>query len=145
MTDESLYPPRCCKVALDLDDVLDMLDIKTVGQFKAKEMEYNTEDRTYCHEPRCSTFVPPAFIRGTRAICVKCGSRTCTLCKQEEHTGTPCPADENKVLLQDLARQQGWQNCQRCKRMVELTMGCYHMSTSADQDACCDILANCRT
>jgi hypothetical protein len=128
LTDESLFPPRCCKVPFKLDDVLDMLDIKTVGQFKAKEIEYGTTDRTYCHEPQCSNFVPPQFVRGTRAICVKCRSRTCTLCKKQDHPGQPCPPDQSTVKLKELAQQQGWQQCQNCKRMLELTMGCYHMS-----------------
>ncbi|KAI6783969.1 uncharacterized protein J7T54_001845 [Emericellopsis cladophorae] len=104
--------------------------------YKAKEAESGTTDRTYCHKPRCSNFVPPQFIKGDEAICVKCGSKTCTLCKKADHTGESCPPDENIAMFKELAEKQGWQQREKCNRTVKLASGCYHMTCVCKHQFC---------
>ena len=58
---EGLFSPRCCKQPISADGRF--LSPQLVGQFRAKKLELETPNRTYCHEPSCSTFVPPLFIR----------------------------------------------------------------------------------
>ncbi|TLS23785.1 uncharacterized protein PpBr36_06790 [Pyricularia pennisetigena] len=60
--DESLYPPRCCQQRIPLDQNRIFLTPDLVGRFKAKEMELETSRKVYCHDPKCSTFVPPKFV-----------------------------------------------------------------------------------
>ncbi|KAH9433022.1 hypothetical protein MCOR02_007693 [Pyricularia oryzae] len=119
--DESLYPPRCCQQRIPLDKNRIFLTPDLVGRFKAKEMELETSSKVYCHDPKCSTFVPPRFVNKVKntAVCVKCNKRTCTTCKGAEHAGD-CPQDSGVQQVLELAVQEGWQRCYNCFRIVEL-------------------------
>jgi hypothetical protein len=94
--------------------------------YQAKKIEVESTNRTYCSDPDCSTFLPPTNIQDGVATCNLCETRTCAICKTAAHEGE-CPDDENSRLLKELATQEGWQSCPGCHRMVELTLGCYHM------------------
>lgn len=131
LTDESLFPPRCCGVAIDVEQVLDFLPAKLVGQFRAKKVELETPNKTYCHQPTCSLFIPPAAISGDVGTCVRCRQRTCIICKGPSHHESDCPGDAGIQMLLDVAAENGWQRCYQCHRIVELNFGCYHISKSA--------------
>lgn len=127
ISDESLFPPRCCgqPIPLALNQVF--LPSRLVGEFRAKELEYGTPNRTYCHQSTCSTFVPPQFIQGDTATCVRCQSKTCIMCKGPSHEDD-CPEDVATQELLLVAAENGWQRCHSCHRMVELNTGCNHIS-----------------
>lgn len=126
-TDESLFPPRCCRMAIPIGLCMDFLSSGIVETFRAKEVEYRTPNRTYCHGASCSSFVPPSLIKNDVAECPRCGDETCTICKGERHNGD-CPKDSAVQEVLRLASESGWQRCRNCRQMVELDMGCYHMS-----------------
>jgi hypothetical protein len=128
LTDETLFPPRCCNQAIPIDSVRALLSPTSVGQFMAKKIEFDTPNRTYCHRPTCSTFIPPQFIRGDIALCVQCREGTCTICKAASHVGADCPNDPSTQAILELAEQEGWQRCSTCRRFVELNTGCNHIS-----------------
>lgn len=129
MTDETLFPPRCCRThEIDVSAALPLLSNELATRFQAKEIEFRTQDRTYCQDPRCSTFIPPDTIVWDIATCPTCKSRTCALCKGEAHQGQDCPLDEGKQQLEELAQEEGWRQCGGCHRMVELSYGCFHMT-----------------
>lgn len=128
LRDESLFPPRCCKQPIPVEPNQVFLPPKLVGEFKAKKVELETPDRTYCHEPTCSTFVPVQFIKNGVASCVRCARTTCAFCKQASHQGD-CPQDPAIQELLRVAAENGWQRCYSCTRLVELNVGCHHMST----------------
>lgn len=123
--DEGLVPPRCCRQEISADP--GFLPPRLVGQFRAKQLEYECKDRTYCHEPSCSTFVPRQFIRGDVAICVKCSRRTCVRCKGPTHD-RECLLDTETQEVLRVAGENRWQRCNSCGRVVELVQGCNHMS-----------------
>lgn len=124
--DESLFPPRCCGKHIPIVTG-EWLSPALVGEFRAKKLEYDTTDRTYCSEPTCSTFVPPAVIGGEEARCPKCGQKTCIHCKGPSHSGV-CSKDGEAQQVLQLAAQNGWQQCYACHRVIELDHGCHHMS-----------------
>ena len=127
ITDESLFPPRCCKQSIPFGVNQVFLPSRVVTDFQAKEVEYSILNRTYCHENRCSVFIHPDDIQGDVATCSQCQSTTCTICRGASHEGD-CPEDEATQEIVRLAAEQGWQRCQQCRRMVELDHGCNHMS-----------------
>jgi len=127
MVDESLFPPRCCRQPIPVDDIRNFLGPKLVGQFLAKKLEYETPNRTYCHVPECSAFVPPDFVEADIAICFKCTAQTCAICKAATHEGE-CPQDEEAQAVLRLAEEKAWQRCSACRRVVELLQGCNHIS-----------------
>ncbi|KAI6317352.1 hypothetical protein MCOR07_009445 [Pyricularia oryzae] len=130
--DESSFPPRCCGQQIPLDPNRIFLSPELVGRFKAKRLEFEMPNRTYCHDPKCSTFVPLQFIdeKTSIAICVRCRKKTCTTCKGEPHGGD-CPQDPGLQEVLALAAKEGWQRCYSCRRIVEFKGGCYHMSKGA--------------
>jgi hypothetical protein len=67
--------------------------------------------------------------------CVKCRGSFCLSCKVPWHDGMSCyeykmrypHARPEDAKLQNLARQRLWRQCVKCKHMIELAEGCYHM------------------
>ena len=127
MTDESLFPPRCCRQPISVPNVRLFLEFEIVREFDRKTIEFGTPNRTYCHSPTCSAFIHPRNINGEMACCDDCGLQTCTTCKAEGHTGD-CPNDTALQQVLETAREMGWQRCHSCWSVVELEHGCNHMT-----------------
>ncbi|KAF5535507.1 IBR finger domain-containing protein [Fusarium mexicanum] len=134
LQDETLIPPRCCGQNIPIKQGR-WLSPELVGQFKAKKLEFETSNRTYCSEPSCSTFVPPAFISGDGATCPKCSRVTCIHCKGLHHIDV-CPSDTAAQQVLQLADENGWQQCFKCRRLVELNYGCYHITCLCKAQFC---------
>ncbi|AEO71239.1 uncharacterized protein THITE_2058763 [Thermothielavioides terrestris NRRL 8126] len=135
LTDESLFPPRCCGRAIALDGCRPLLSATLAGKFLARKAEMDTPNRTYCHRPACSAFVPPPFVVADVATCVRCGKKTCAICKGAAHDGD-CPHDEAVQELLRVAAENGWQRCYACHRLVELEYGCNHMTCRCKAEFC---------
>ncbi|KAH6896008.1 hypothetical protein B0T10DRAFT_587620 [Thelonectria olida] len=135
MTDESLYPPRCCRQQIPLDPNRPFLPSYLVGEFLAKKAELDETNRTYCHEPTCSTFIPTQTIKGDVGLCSKCSKQTCAICKGASHQGD-CPQDHATQELLRLATENGWQRCRSCARVVELGTGCNHITCWCGAEFC---------
>ncbi|GAB7366387.1 hypothetical protein MBLNU230_g8184t1 [Neophaeotheca triangularis] len=135
MTDESLFPPRCCNKPVQIDWVSFFLPRELVKDFKSKEPELATSNRTYCHDKRCSTFIPNSTIRGDVATCPTCSKTTCAMCKNPSHTGD-CPEDTALQELLSTANDQQWQRCYKCHRIVELAHGCNHITCTCGAQFC---------
>lgn len=127
MTDESLYPPRCCREPILFAQVKAFLSPTVAKAFAGKQVELDTKNRTYCWVPSCVSFIPPSAIGGDAGTCPSCTRSTCFICKAAAHPGD-CPEDEQLQELLDTANQEGWQRCYQCARMVELELGCNHMT-----------------
>ncbi|OHF02232.1 IBR finger domain-containing protein [Colletotrichum orchidophilum] len=137
LTDESLFPPRCCKLPIPVDgNARALLSSKLVGEFRAKEIEFSTPNRTYCHRPTCSRFIPKEFIRADVGTCPQCQHQTCTMCKGAEHGNEDCAQDTLTQELLQVAAANGWQRCFSCRRIVELDHGCYHMTCPCRAQFC---------
>ncbi|KAM3480005.1 hypothetical protein MY8738_005208 [Beauveria namnaoensis] len=125
-TDESLFPPRCCKEPISLDDVKKWLPKELVIEFEDKEDEFTSADRTYCSNVNCSKFISPYGIHDGLGNCEACDVWTCTFCKGAEHDGA-CPDVPDKKEILAVAKENGWQQCYRCQHLVELNHGCNHI------------------
>ncbi|KAL2258808.1 hypothetical protein VTK26DRAFT_7732 [Humicola hyalothermophila] len=135
MSDESLFPPRCCSKAIPFDSCRAWLSSDLAREFPAKKVEMETPNRTYCHRPACSAFIPPQHIAGEVATCTRCGETTCAVCKCASHAGD-CPHDPAAQALLRMAEENGWQRCYSCRRLVELNHGCYHMTCRCGAQFC---------
>ena len=127
MTDESLYPPRCCRQPIPLKSAKPFLRSGLAEDFADKSQELDTKDRTYCHAQDCSRFIPSVHINEEIGTCPGCSRRTCTTCKTAAHFGD-CPNDTSLQQLLETANSEGWQRCYQCLRVVELDTGCNHMT-----------------
>ncbi|KAL7942807.1 hypothetical protein V8C42DRAFT_354531 [Trichoderma barbatum] len=135
MNDESLFPPRCCGKTIPIELYQSFLPKHLIGVYQAKTLEYSTPNRTYCHLPTCSSFIPPSSIQGDIATCGGCQHRTCTICKGPSHKAD-CPDDVATKAVLRVAAKNHWQRCYSCRGMVELTTGCYHMTCRCRAQFC---------
>ncbi|PHH67256.1 hypothetical protein CDD81_3025 [Ophiocordyceps australis] len=129
LRDGSLFPARCCGQPIPLQGNGRFLSPEIMSAYRAKQVEHTTPNKTYCHVARCSAFLAPTTIRGNTATCHRCGARTCVLCKNRDHQGRGrCREDEGTREVLRVAADRGWRRCQNCRTMVELQMGCFHMT-----------------
>ncbi len=61
---------------------------------------------------------------------------TCAICKAASHGNQDCPKDEATAAVLEAAREAGWTRCYRCRAVVELTQGCYHMTCRCRAEFC---------
>jgi hypothetical protein len=130
---ENNYPVRCCKdtpeIALGPANVsmVNVVGIRLIEKLNDKRVEYETEDRVYCPEQTCSTFIPPDTIIERMAICSSCLHQTCADCKLAYHGDELCEnvVDED---LENWRRENNAATCPRCRRTVIIAHGCNHMT-----------------
>ncbi|KAJ5526917.1 hypothetical protein N7513_011076 [Penicillium frequentans] len=125
---EALYPPRCCGQVLPPIIVLSVLSYEELRRFSDKAVEYNTENRVYCADPRCSQFIPQFAIDDRNATCPRCSKITHLPCRSLAHPGAPCPKNNTRHEIFQMARAEKWKKCTKCKNMVELLLGCNHIT-----------------
>lgn len=128
--EEAYYPPRCCRQPLPLPLVEKYMTVGEIDAFKSASIEFSTTDRIYCNNHQCERFIPPERTEAgiNRATCRNCGQSTCSVCKNAYHNDTNCPDDPALRQTQELARGEGWQSCPACRRLIDLTSGCNHMT-----------------
>lgn len=129
MVDETLFPPRCCRQHIPVSLVRHLLGFNLAAEFEQKAIEFGTPNRTYCSNAICGAFIEPSNIHGSIGTCPRldCGTQTCVLCKRASHDGDYTHQDPFEDTLR-LAQEQGWQRCEHCQTMVELEIGCNHIT-----------------
>jgi hypothetical protein len=127
MTCEDAYPPRCCQTVVEFDDIKPFLSPKLADEYESKKEELADTKPVYCHIKTCSTYISANSKVEDTATCPACSTETCILCKQAKHGGD-CMEDEGAKQTLELAKEEGWQKCPSCERMVELHTGCNHMT-----------------
>lgn len=136
--DESLFPPRCCRKAVDPANAALLIPGILKKKFEEKKVEFGTpgSERIYCSNSDCNVFIiKPSTFTGKNLECVHCGTMTCVYCKQEKHP-EECHEDNNLTSALALAQTQGWRQCGRCLNMVELRTGCFHITCRCGSNWC---------
>jgi hypothetical protein len=127
LSEPSLFPPRCCSEPISPSTALPLLPPEIREQFLLQIAELGTPNKTYCSDPACAQWIRPRSIEAGVATCQGCQKRTCAVCKKEQHEGL-CPKDRDVKRLMKFVRKRKWQTCPSCKNVVELSVGCYHMT-----------------
>ncbi|KAI0156592.1 hypothetical protein GGR57DRAFT_463908 [Xylariaceae sp. FL1272] len=135
IADETLFPARCCSKEIPPDNLQPVLGADRLQEYKDKKIEYETVNRTYCHRPDCAVFIPLGYIEDDRALCPKCHVETCVHCKKQAHPGN-CPEDHELQRVVHMGEDNGWKHCSKCKSLIELTMGCYHITCRCKHQFC---------
>ncbi|PVH70490.1 hypothetical protein DL98DRAFT_135935 [Cadophora sp. DSE1049] len=136
LTDDTLFPPRCCKQPITFGGGVRIhLTSALVQSFESKKIEFDTPDRTYCSNQLCSAFIRVENISKEKATCHDCSTVTCTICKSESHLGD-CPADAGLQQVLVAAEEHGWQRCFNCRRVIELEVGCNHITCKCGSQFC---------
>ncbi|KAF7973718.1 hypothetical protein HWV62_14410 [Athelia sp. TMB] len=138
--DESLFPPRCCRTEISFAHVRPHLTAANATLFVEKQTELATPNRVYCANPACSRFLGPRntgfFARLLH--CPGCATDTCPGCKGKVERGIrhECKPDQTDQQLLDLSRTAGWARCPGCETMIELNLGCFHMTCRCRAEFC---------
>ena len=141
--DESLFPLRCCQTAIPANLIDRFISPKLKNTFDAKNTEWSVlaKDRIYCCSPTCSTFLGSSVGKGdwvgVACTASECRTTTCPRCKQVAHPNElDCSANRATEEVWALARKEGWQTCPGCHTIVELQVGCYHMTCRCREQFC---------
>ncbi|EJF63850.1 hypothetical protein DICSQDRAFT_160351 [Dichomitus squalens LYAD-421 SS1] len=100
----------------------------------------------YCPNPKCSELVQTdEDSEDPQAMCPSCDSVICVPCRVIWHDGLTCdeyqdlPLDErspdDQKALQ-LMKAQNWRRCPNCAIIVELTLGCNHITCRCKTEFC---------
>lgn len=152
----SQVPIRCpqprCKYYISSPECKSFLTVISYESLERAlaEANINHSDRIYCPYPNCSVLLDPHECMTARASssssqsdnntcveCPVCQRFICVDCGVPWHSSMSCyefqnlPVEERDaadLTLHRLAQNKRWKRCQQCRRMIELTQGCYHMT-----------------
>uniref|UniRef100_A0A0D9XVX7 RBR-type E3 ubiquitin transferase n=1 Tax=Leersia perrieri TaxID=77586 RepID=A0A0D9XVX7_9ORYZ len=126
---------------------------------RIREAQIPPTQKIYCPYPKCSALMSmselihpmqassskyTAVDAVTLRKCVKCTGSFCISCKVPWHDHMTCYEYKRRypharledAYLQNLAQQRLWRQCIRCKHMIELAEGCYHMTCVCGYEFC---------
>ncbi|KAI1374907.1 hypothetical protein F4677DRAFT_147015 [Hypoxylon crocopeplum] len=142
-TDESKMPPRCCTQPIPGSIIKSILSREEQNKFLKAVVQFSTpwESRVFCSNPACGEFIPPRSKIDPKypcqAICRKCKTRVCVMCKRYAHSiGQDCPDDWELDAVLKMGEKSGWRRCYKCRTLVELTQGCTHMTCRCRAQFC---------
>jgi len=140
--DETLFPPRCCGKNIPFSRVRPHVSRALIVAFQQKQVEFGTLKRVYCSSPACSRFLGPVSegVGDQVYTCpaLGCRRRTCAKCR-ERHSGDQshvCRPDAGATQVLELSRASGWARCPGCSHMIELQVGCFHMTCRCETEFC---------
>jgi hypothetical protein len=126
------YPPTCCKQPIPLALMTSHMTPEEIAAFQLATVEFGTlyRKRVYCSNRDCNMFIVPENIDMgiQQATCSRCGTETCSSCPNAYHPGRECPDDSVLHQTMELAKTLDWQICKACNRVVDLLVGCNHIT-----------------
>lgn len=145
--DETFFPLKCCQTPIPVSEFDSLIPPKLLEAYKEKQLEYKVsqQDRVYCVNSTCSTFLGSSQGRSSRdrnVFCHKCKTSTCAKCKGDTHEEADCAAHAAGILLRQLAINSKWQTCPGCKAIVEKNQGCNHITCRCGAQFC--YLCSCK-
>ncbi|KAK1750296.1 ribonucleases P/MRP protein subunit POP1 [Echria macrotheca] len=142
-TDESKMPPRCCTQPIPTTTIKTVLTRDEQYAFLKAVLQYSTpwESRIFCPNASCGEFIPPSTKIDPKhpfeTVCKSCKTRVCIMCKRNAHRlGQDCPEDWELDAVLKIGEKLGWRRCYKCKALVELSMGCTHVSCRCKGQFC---------
>nr|GEV62946.1 ribonuclease H domain-containing protein [Tanacetum cinerariifolium] len=142
-------PHEGCKSHLELESCKKFLNLELyeILSLRIKEASIPTTEKVYCPFSNCSTLMSKGEVQEFTASssaapqgsgmrkCVKCGHLFCVNCKVPWHDNFTCSdykmyypnGSANEAKLKSLATKNSWRECIKCKNLVELAAGCYHI------------------
>lgn len=113
------------------------MDAAALALYQEKAREFSTPNRLYCFDKSCSKFLGARQDIAARVSCRSCFKFTCARCTNTGHSPRiACPDDAAAQEVLELGREQGWQRCPGCKTLVELNLGCNHMTCRCRKEFC---------
>lgn len=135
VTDEQLYPPKCCTEEIPSTTLLPILNKREKTSFTTKAEEFQTppKERWYCPAKQCGQWIPSP--KGSRSryyrICHHCRATICMYCRglrDPQHKCDKIKKDETlEAAFLKMAKRRKWKQCPNCNAMVQRISGCAHI------------------
>ncbi|CAL4950717.1 unnamed protein product [Urochloa decumbens] len=126
---------------------------------RIREGQIAPSQKIYCPFPKCSALMSLNEVihpmqescsmytvadAATLRKCVKCRGSFCLSCKVPWHDRMSCHdykrqyphARPEDARFENLAKEQLWRQCVKCRHMTELAEGCYHMTCMCGYEFC---------
>uniref|UniRef100_A0A2P2QM81 RBR-type E3 ubiquitin transferase n=1 Tax=Rhizophora mucronata TaxID=61149 RepID=A0A2P2QM81_RHIMU len=158
----SQVPIRCpqlgCKYFISITECRSFLPLASYESLEKAfaEADVPYSNRIYCPYPNCSALLNPQECVLTTASsssqsdnncveCPICQRFICVDCCVPWHSSMSCEEYQNlpleerdaaDITLHHLVQNKRWRRCQHCRRMIELTQGCYHMTCWCGHEFC---------
>lgn len=140
---ENRWPPSCCPRGGIDERIFRWLGDRSLFLLYRREARIKAvprEQRLWCHDPSCETFIHPSEWRvlpggsiglgNWVAICPspECRRETCVPCRGLAHPGRDCEVSQQIRDQIDYAVDNGHMICWSCGLTVERTAGCSEMT-----------------
>ncbi|KAK6521727.1 hypothetical protein TWF506_001931 [Arthrobotrys conoides] len=125
--------PRCCGQALPLTFAGEVLMENELNQLMDRRDAQESSKQISC--VGCKKDLLQGSIKDNSAYCIDCAKFTCIHCGKDLHDGI-CPEDKDMAMLLETAKNEGWSKCGKCNHLVELTIGCFHMTCRCGHQFC---------
>ncbi|KAL9577196.1 MAG: hypothetical protein Q9212_006520, partial [Teloschistes hypoglaucus] len=141
LQNEDHFPPKCCLQEVPRGIIRKYLPRNELSSFDNKALEYSVAigSRYYCARPECAKWIDTkkTRIRDGALVCPHCNNSMCTICRGPEHpAGQDCPQDFGLDATLQQAERAGWRRCYNCRALVELDMGCRHITCKCRAEFC---------
>eukprot|EP01054_Gregarina_sp_Poly1_P010638 Gregarina_sp_Poly_1__10637@NODE_79_length_15751_cov_81_561464_g67_i0_p5_GENE_NODE_79_length_15751_cov_81_561464_g67_i0NODE_79_length_15751_cov_81_561464_g67_i0_p5_ORF_typecomplete_len370_score50_89IBR/PF01485_21/1_8IBR/PF01485_21/1e04IBR/PF01485_21/2_1e05IBR/PF01485_21/1_3e08zfC3HC4_2/PF13923_6/1e05zfC3HC4_2/PF13923_6/1_3e04zfC3HC4_2/PF13923_6/1_2e03zfC3HC4/PF00097_25/0_00024zfC3HC4/PF00097_25/1_8e04zfRING_UBOX/PF13445_6/0_024zfRING_UBOX/PF13445_6/1_8e04zfRING_UBOX/PF13445_6/1_8e04_NODE_79_lengt len=141
LSDVACFPPKCCKIAIEIEHAAQVLEPNDLALYRFREQERHCREGVtilYCPNRNCGEIVPclEAESEAGWAQCFECEIMICLKCNQEDHPGLPCGEDDETREVRKRAAEAGWKECAQCHAVVEFTIGCWHMTCRCGYQFC---------
>ncbi|XP_023755349.1 E3 ubiquitin-protein ligase RSL1 [Lactuca sativa] len=158
--------PECpheeCKSELEIETCKSFLNPKLYDMMSSmiKEASIPPSEKVYCPVSSCSALMsktelqqqaPPSSSSSSSSSqesgkrkCVKCHRLFCMNCNVAWHDNMSCCdyiesfeyKSANEAKLKSLASSKNWRQCVKCKNLVELAAGCFHICCRCGYEFC---------
>lgn len=156
----SQVPIRCpklkCKYRVSIRELKTFLPLTCDEWLERAIAEVDVLQGMHCPFPNCSVLLNPSRCLPLRESsssqsdvncieCPECARFICIRCCVPWHVSMSCEEyqnlpvderDEGDITLHRLAQNNRWRQCQQCRRIIELTQGCYHMTCWCGHEFC---------
>ncbi|XP_007204931.2 probable E3 ubiquitin-protein ligase rbrA [Prunus persica] len=148
-------PHKDCKCEVNIITCKKLLspELADIMIERIKESSIPVTEKVYCAFPMCSALMSKkevlehtktSFVSEGGRKCMKCQRYFCVNCKVPWHCDMSCydyqRSETNSLaeeqLLKSLAIKKLWRQCSKCKHMVELDSGCYHITCRCGHQFC---------
>lgn len=136
-------PPRCCIQPIPSSIVKAVLTKEEQQLFLKAVIQFSTpwEARIFCPNTACGEFIPPRKHvdpkHPFKVTCPECRRRVCVMCKRDAHPlGKDCPGDWELDKVLKIGESRGWRRCYKCRNLVELSVGCTHITCRCKAQFC---------
>lgn len=133
------FPLQCpitsCKTVVLPEHISLLFPPNDTSFQRYNELVLRSRGAIYCPNKKCSVLIQ-TIPASCHSSCPKCRHSICNQCEVEWHEGFTCEAYQalpetergaEDLQLLKLAKQNRWQQCPKCRGIIERTSGCDHM------------------